>query len=85
MDQGLAAIVVAGITALGGIIVGFMQSFRREQRSASKENREDHAIVQSQLGMIYRQVVKVDDKIEKHLEQHEEGETDGQSKKRSFG
>lgn len=85
MDQGLAAVIVAGITALGGIIVGFMQVFRKEQRAAVEENRQDHAVVQAQLGMIYRQVSRVDDKLEKHLEQHGEGESSGQSKKRSLG
>jgi uncharacterized membrane protein len=85
MDQGLAAIIVAGITAFGGVVVGFMQSFRKQQREAVEENRHDHAIVQGQLSMIYRQVSRIDDKLEKHLEQHEEGENSGQSKKRSFG
>ena len=85
MDQGLAAIVVAAITAFGGVVVGFLQSFRRQQRSAVEENRHDHAIVQGQLGMIYRQVSRIDDKLEKHLDQHREGETNGQSKKRSLG
>jgi len=85
VDQGIAAVLVAGITAIGGVIVGFMQLFRKEQRAAVEENRQDHAVVQSQLGMIYRQVARVDDKLEKHLAQHEEGENSGQSKKRSSG
>jgi hypothetical protein len=85
MDQGVAAVIVAGITAIGGIIVGFMQMFRKEQKAAVEENRQDHAVVQAQLKMIYRQVTRVDDKLEKHLVQHKEGENDGQSKKRSFG
>lgn len=85
MDQGTAAVFVAAITAVGGIIVAFMQMFRKEQRAAVQENRQDHAVVQAQLKMIYRQVTKVDDKLERHLEQHDEGENDGKSKKRSFG
>lgn len=85
MDQGVAAIIVAGITALGGVIVGFMQMFRKEQRAAVEENRQDHAVVQAQLKMIYRQVSRVDDKLEKHLEQHGEGESNGKSEKRSAG
>jgi len=84
VDQGLAAIVVAGITAIGGVIVGFMQVFRKEQRAAVEENRQDHAVVQAQLGMIYRQVSRVDDKLEKHLEQHGEGKKD-ESKERGVG
>lgn len=85
MDQGTAAVIVAGITTIGGIVIAFMQLFRKEQRAAREENRQDHAIVQGQLGMIYRQVTRVDDKLEKHLAQHDEGENSGQSKKRSFG
>lgn len=85
MDQGIAAVFVAAITALGGIIVGMMQLFRKEQKAAVEENRQDHAVVQAQLKMIYRQVARVDDKLEKHLEQHGEGESSGQSKKRSLG
>ena len=81
MDQGLAAIIVAGLTALGGIVVGFMQAFRKEQKAAVEENRQDHAVVQAQLKMIYRQVSKVDDKLEKHLDTHREGELDGKSQR----
>lgn len=81
MDQGVAAIIVAGITTLGAIIVGFMQAFRKEQRAAVEENRQDHAVVQAQLKLIYRQVTRVDDKLEKHLDTHREGESDGISKR----
>jgi flagellar basal body-associated protein FliL len=57
MDAGLATIVVACITTLGGIVVGFMQSFKKEAKEARKENREDHEVVQMQLKMIYLFVV----------------------------
>jgi hypothetical protein len=80
MDQGTAAIIVAAITTLGGIVVGFLQSVRKMQRSAVEENRQDHAVVQKQLGMIYRQVTRLDDKIEKHLDHHREGKKDGITK-----
>lgn len=85
MDQGVAAIIVAAITAFGGVVVGFLQSFRRQQKAAVEENRHDHAIVQGQLGMIYRQVSRIDDKLEKHLDKHREGEENGQPAKRSLG
>ena len=52
MDLGTASIVVACITTLGGIVVGFMQSFKKEAKDARRENREDHAVVQMQLRMI---------------------------------
>lgn len=73
-----SAIVVAIIGAIGAIIVGFMQSFKKEAREASKTNSEDHAIVQSQLRMIFKTVNRVDDKLEKHINQHEEGTLNGQ-------
>jgi|Laugrespbdmm15dd_1035085.scaffolds.fasta_scaffold00035_28 hypothetical protein len=73
-----SAIVVALIGAIGAIIVGFMQSFKKEAREANKTNSEDHAIVQSQLRMIFKTVNRVDDKLEKHINQHEEGTLNGQ-------
>jgi len=73
-----SAIVVAIIGAIGAIIVGFMQSFKKEAREASKTNSEDHAIVQSQLRMIFKTVNRVDDKLEKHINHHEEGTLNGQ-------
>jgi type II secretory pathway pseudopilin PulG len=73
-----SAIVVAVIGAIGAIIVGFMQSFKKEAREANKTNSEDHAIVQSQLRMIFKTVNRVDDKLEKHINQHEEGTLNGQ-------
>ena len=78
-----SAIVVAIIGAVGAIIVGFMQSFKKEAREANKSNSEDHAIVQSQLRMIYKTVNRVDDKLEKHITQHEEGTTNGQTSGRN--
>ena len=73
-----SAIIVALIGAIGAIIVGFMQSFKKEAREANKTNSEDHAIVQSQLRMIFKTVNRVDDKLEKHINQHEEGTLNGQ-------
>lgn len=74
MDAGSAAIIVACITTLGGIVVGFMQSFKKESKEARRENREDHAVVQMQLRMIYKGLNKVDDKLESHIRDHREGE-----------
>ena len=74
MDVGTASIVVACITTLGGIVVGFMQSFKKETKAARLENREDHAVVQMQLKMIYKGLNKVDDKLDKHIQDHREGD-----------
>jgi hypothetical protein len=74
MDLGTASIIVACITTLGGIVVGFMQSFKKESRAARLENREDHAVVQMQLKMIYKGLNKVDNKLEQHIQDHREGD-----------
>jgi hypothetical protein len=41
------------------------------------ENREDHAVVQMQLKMIYKGLNKVDDKLDRHIKDHREGESNG--------
>lgn len=65
MDMGIAAVVVATLTTIGGVIVALIQSSR-------KENREDHALVVEQLRHVYKAVVKVDEKVDKHLLWHVE-------------
>ena len=81
MSDAFATIIVALISTIGVIIVGLMQLFKKEAREAAIENRQDHAIVQQQLRMIYKTVNRVDDKLDKHLTDHEEG-TNGKSAKR---
>ena len=78
----MAAIAVALITTLGVILVAFIQAFKKEARVALKENHDDHEIVQAQLGMIYKSVNRVDDKLEKHIDQHAEGLANGKPTKR---
>jgi len=57
--------------------------FKKEAREAAIENRQDHAIVQQQLRMIFKTVNRVDDKLEKHLDQHAEGTTNGKTTRRN--
>jgi len=73
MDASVAAIIVALITTVGGIIVGFMQSFKKEALSARVENRTDHAVVQAQLRMLHKSVDRVGDRLETHIDGHREG------------
>jgi hypothetical protein len=82
MSEAFATIVVALISTIGVIIVGFMQLFKKEAREAAIENRQDHAIVQQQLRMIFKTVNRVDDKLDKHLTDHEEG-TNGKVTRRN--
>lgn len=74
MDVGIAYVVAACVTAVGGIVIGFMQSFKKETKEARIENREDHAIVQMQLKMIYKGLNKVDDNLNRHIKDHREGD-----------
>ena len=70
MDMAVASIIVAAITAVGGIIVAALQKFR-------KENHDDHAYVRGILTMLYKsqnrietKVDKVDERLTSHLEFH---------------
>ena len=73
MSDAFATIIVALISTVGIIVVGLMQLFKKEAREAAVENRQDHAIVQQQLRMIFKTVNKVDDKLDKHLDDHADG------------
>jgi len=83
MSDAFATIIVALISTIGVIIVGLMQLFKKEAREAAIENRQDHAIVQQQLRMIFKSVNRVDDKLDKHLTDHEEGTTNGKVARRN--
>lgn len=54
------AIIVAAIAAVGGVIVAFMQSFR-------KENHADHQIVADSLN-------RIEAKVDNHIRDHAKGE-----------
>ena len=83
MSDAFATIIVALISTIGVVIVGLMQLFTKEAREAAIENRQDHAIVQQQLRMIFKTVNKVDDKLDKHLDDHAEGLTNGKTVRRN--
>lgn len=63
------AIIVAVITAVGGIIASYLHVFR-------KENREDHALVTEQIRLVHRSINKIGDKVDAHLIWHSEGQND---------
>jgi hypothetical protein len=58
-----AAIIVAVITTVGGLLGVVIQQFR-------KENREDHATVVENLRFIHKSIIRVDEKLDRHLESH---------------
>ena len=61
------AIIVAVISAVGGIIASILHVFR-------KENREDHALVTEQIRLVHRSINKIGDKVDAHLIWHSEGQ-----------
>lgn len=74
MDLGLSGLLVGVISTVGGIIVALIQKFRRE-------NREDHDIVQQQIGHVYRAVTRVEDLVHDHIRWHGEVSRDGSGKR----
>ncbi|CAB4204036.1 hypothetical protein UFOVP1387_36 [uncultured Caudovirales phage] len=62
-------IVVAVITAVGGVIAASMHMMRRE-------NRDDHALVVDQLRSLHKTLNTVGDKVDRHLTWHLEGQHD---------
>jgi len=70
VDGGWALILAAVVTAVGGVIVGVLQQFK-------KENHDDHAYVRGVLTMLYKsqnrietKVDKVDERLTRHLDSH---------------
>ena len=73
MDMATASIIVATITAVGGIIVAVINKFR-------KENQTDHQVVMGILHVVRKsqqrvedKVDRVDERLDKHLEFHLDG------------
>lgn len=66
---------MAVITTVGGIIAALIMSLK-------KENREDHALVTEQIRSVHKTVIRLGDKLDKHIDWHLEGDKDGKSAKR---
>lgn len=63
MDFGVASIVVAAITTIGGILVAIIQRLR-------KENKQDHYTVRDILKDMREDIQNVDSKLDGHIEWH---------------
>jgi len=70
MDTATASIIVATITAVGGILVAVINKFR-------KENHTDHQVVMGLLHVVRKSQQRVEDKVDRvderlasHLESH---------------
>jgi hypothetical protein len=57
------AVIVAAIAAVGGILAALVQKSRAE-------NKNDHGIVASLLQDLHKDVVKVENKLDKHIDWH---------------
>ena len=66
----MEAVIVAVVTAVGGIIVAAIHSFR-------KENHKDHAAVMSAIDRVSNTMERVEGKVDSHLEWHIKGGNSG--------
>jgi len=71
-----APIFVAGIAAVGAIIVAIIQQFRRE-------NRDDHAKVMDVLDRVSHTIDRVEGKVDSHLQWHIEETGNGRVPRRT--
>ena len=65
-------VIVALISGAFAIVVALIQSARRE-------NRDDHATVAESLRQIHKDVHRVGEKVDRHIEWHAEGGISGRS------
>ena len=66
----MEAITVALVTAVGGIIVAAIHSFR-------KENHKDHAAVMNAIDRVSNTVERVEGKVDSHIQWHAQGGNSG--------
>jgi hypothetical protein len=71
-----APIFVAGIAAIGAIMVAIIQQFRRE-------NRDDHAKVMDVLDRVSHTIDRVEGKVDSHLQWHIEETGNGRVPRRT--
>lgn len=72
MDQGLALFLGAVVAGISSVVVALVQRMR-------KENREDHGRVVDALGWVHSAVMRVEDKVDSHIQWHVEGDSNGRS------
>ena len=66
----MEAIIVALVTAVGGVIVAVIHSFR-------KENHKDHATVMEAIDRVSNTVERVEGKVDSHIQWHAQGGNSG--------
>ena len=68
-------VIVALITGAFGIVIALIQSAR-------KENRQDLAVVAESLKAVHKEIHRVGQKVDRHINWHAEGNTDGRVSRR---
>ena len=64
MDSGVALVLSALVGLVGSVLVTLIQRSR-------KENKDDHALVVDHQRLIYRTVMNLDKKIDRHIDDHQ--------------
>ena len=64
MDSGVAVVLSAVVGLVGSVLVTLIQRSR-------KENKQDHALVVDHQRLIYRTVINLDKKIDRHIDDHQ--------------
>ena len=68
-------VIVALITGGFAVVVALIQSARRE-------NKRDHGVVADSLRGLHKEVHRVGQKVDRHIEWHAEGGTSGRTRRR---
>jgi hypothetical protein len=64
VDSGVALVLSALVGLVGSVLVTLIQRSR-------KENKDDHALVVEHQRLIYKTVIDLDKKIDRHIEDHQ--------------
>jgi hypothetical protein len=64
VDSGVAVVLSAVVGLVGSVLVTLIQRSR-------KENKEDHGLVVEHQRLIYRTVMNLDKKFDRHIDDHQ--------------
>ena len=81
LDEGWALVIAAAMTAVGAVLAVVLPSIK----SFRQENREDHAKVMDVLEKVSNTVVRVEGKVDRHIEWHATGGSNGRTVQRDQG
>jgi len=81
LDEGWALVIAATVTAVAGVLAVVIPSIK----AFRQENREDHAKVMDVLEKVSNTVVRVEGKVDRHLEWHVKETGNGRTVQRDQG